>query len=185
MFCLGLRFFRRTDVLLRPEQPCGVKSALQSRLVRLRQANVSRAHSAPAAPNGKENLRQLFYKFRLLFWRKHQVAIAILLRGERGENPAAYTKIGDAHVAALFRALKAQGNFAKIGWRHIQLNCSRQAGIGSLPVAAVRAAMHHRATPHHENREHQTLAPASVPHSSAIRRSSTVPFCRRAPEPAN
>ena len=46
----------------------------------------------------------------LLFRREHQVPVALALRRERGEDPAAHAKIGRAHVRTFLRAFQAQGN---------------------------------------------------------------------------
>ena len=78
------------------------------------------SHSSPAACDGHEYLRQLLSELRLLFRRQHQVAIALLLRGESSEDPAPDTKIGRTHVRALFRARQAQRNPAKICCIHLE-----------------------------------------------------------------
>lgn len=71
-------------------------------------------HASPAAGDGQKNLRRLADEVCLLLWREHQVSIALRLRRERGENPAAHAEVSRAHVRALFGALKAQSDAAKV-----------------------------------------------------------------------
>src|SRR5437899_2913609 len=77
------------------------------------------SHPPPSPGNGPEPLGQLSDNLRLLFRLQHQVAIALLMRGESGEDPAPDTKIGRTHVRALFRARQAQRNPAKICCIHL------------------------------------------------------------------
>jgi hypothetical protein len=64
--------------------------------------------------NGQENFRQLPDKVCLLLRREHQVAVALFLRGKRGENPASHTEVGCPHVRALLYSFEAQSNLAEI-----------------------------------------------------------------------
>src|SRR5260370_32874527 len=72
------------------------------------------SHSSPAARNGHENFGLLLTELRLLLQREHQVAVALVLRGQRSEYPAPDTEVGRSHVRALFGVFQAQRNSAKI-----------------------------------------------------------------------
>src|SRR6266567_784347 len=85
-------------ILFSPEHPCRTQSANQHVLVCLREPNVGRPHPSPSTMDGQENFRQLPDKLCLLLQCEHQVAVAIFLRGKRGENSASYTEVGRPHV---------------------------------------------------------------------------------------
>jgi len=50
----------------------------------------------------------------LLLRREHQVTVALVLGGERGEDPAGYAEIGRAHMRAFLHRFEAQSNPAEI-----------------------------------------------------------------------
>jgi hypothetical protein len=77
-----------------------------------------RARAAPSSRYRQKQFRLLLDKRGLLLRSEHQVAVTLLLRGERRENPAANTKIGRAHVRALFRAFETQRDAAEISGGH-------------------------------------------------------------------
>jgi len=58
---------------------------------------------------------QLPNEVRLLLERKLQVAVALVLGGERGENFALDAEVWRAHVRAFLSAFEAQGDSAEIG----------------------------------------------------------------------
>src|SRR6185503_16496876 len=60
----------------------------------------------------------LLDEVRLLLRREHEIPVALLLRGERSEYPAAHTEVGRPHVRALFGTFQAESNPAKIRWSH-------------------------------------------------------------------
>ncbi len=64
------------------------------------EANVRCSHPSPTAGNGKEDVRQLGDEPGVDFGCQHQVAVAVLLRGEGGKDPAAGTEIGCTEVGA-------------------------------------------------------------------------------------
>jgi hypothetical protein len=66
------------------------------------------------APNGQKNFRQLPDEVRLQFWREYQVTVALVLRGERGEDPASYTEVRRPHVRSFLGPFEAQCNPAEI-----------------------------------------------------------------------
>jgi hypothetical protein len=49
---------------------------------------------------------------------EHEVAVALALRGERGEDAAANAEVGRAHVGALFCAFEAEGDAAEVVCGH-------------------------------------------------------------------
>src|SRR5258708_9260210 len=106
------------DVLFSPQPPCRAQSACQDIFIRRSQANVGHSHPSPATCNGHEHVRLLLTELGLLFRREHQVAVTLLLRGERGEYPAPDTEVRRPHMRSLFHALQAQGNPAKIRGSH-------------------------------------------------------------------
>src|SRR5713226_1561906 len=79
---------------------------------------MGRSILSPSARNGHENIRLLLNELRLLLWREHQVAIALLLRGERGEYFPLDTEVGRTHVRGFFSAWQAQSDPTKIRYVH-------------------------------------------------------------------
>ena len=56
-----------------------MKRAPQYIFTRFGEADVGHSHSSPAAVNRDEDFGQFPYKIGLLFGRKHQVAVALIL----------------------------------------------------------------------------------------------------------
>jgi hypothetical protein len=53
---------------------------------------------APTARDGQKNFRGLGHEFSLPFRREHEVAIAFALMSQCGEDAAANSEIGGAHM---------------------------------------------------------------------------------------
>ena len=83
-------------------------------LIRLGEDNVGGAVSSPSSCDGKKDFRLCPGELRLLFRTEQQVAIALALRSQRGENPAAYAKVRGPHVRAFHRSFQAERNSSKI-----------------------------------------------------------------------
>ena len=79
---------------------------------------------APAAVHGEEDFWRVRDECRLLLRCKHQVAVALLRVGESGEDAAADTEVGCAHVRAFFCAFKPESDAAKVGWGHFAASSS-------------------------------------------------------------
>ncbi len=75
---------------------------------------MSHPHPSPATGNRQEDLGQFLNEGGLLFDRKHQVSVALALRGEGSEDSAVDTEIWCAHVRTLFRSGEAQGQPPKV-----------------------------------------------------------------------
>src|SRR4030088_3345072 len=88
----------RPRILFHPKLPSRVQSASQHVLVRFCQPNVGTSHPSPPTRNGQEHFWQLLDKLRLQLRCEHQVTVALVLRGERSEDPASYTEVGRSHV---------------------------------------------------------------------------------------
>lgn len=68
--------------------------------------------------SGRVEFRRLANKIGLLFQRELQIPIAVLYRGQRGEDATADAKINGAHVRAFFSAFEAESDAAEIGRSH-------------------------------------------------------------------
>ena len=90
------------------------------------QADVGGSHSAPSTGNRQKHFGLLFNKRCLLFRRQHQVAITLLLVGERSENSAPDPEVGRAHVRTFLRAIQLQRNTSKIGKVHRDSSSTNQ-----------------------------------------------------------
>src|SRR6266700_4401906 len=101
-------------VLINSQFPRRSECTRQYILARRRQANMRVSHLSPAARNRQENLGRLLHKRCLLLQCKHQISVALCLRGQRSKLPASYTKSWQSCVGVLFHALQAQRNPAKI-----------------------------------------------------------------------
>src|SRR6266403_2092826 len=97
----------RPRILFHPQLPSRAQSSSQHVLVRLRQPNVGTSHPSPTTRNGQEHLRQLLDKLRLQLRCEHQVAVTLVLRGERGEDPTSYTKVSRPHMRTFLRTFEA------------------------------------------------------------------------------
>ena len=64
-------------------------------------------HPAPSPSHGQEQARLFRHKRSLLFGGKLQVAVTLRLRGQRGKNPAAHTKVSGTHMGPFFDTLEA------------------------------------------------------------------------------
>jgi len=71
-------------------------------------------HSSESARNRQKDFGRILDKRGLLFRSEHQIAVALLLRGERREYSATDPEIGRAHVRAFLGAFQAQGNPSKV-----------------------------------------------------------------------
>jgi hypothetical protein len=111
---LSLGLLTRRVILRHPNLPRGTQRTRHDVLIGRRQANMGSAVPAPSAMNGKEQLGRLFDERGLLLRRKHQIAVALALRGKRGKDPAAHSKVGRAHMRTLFGALQTQRDPSKI-----------------------------------------------------------------------
>src|SRR2546429_98229 len=105
-------------VLINSQFPRRSECTRQYILARRRQANVRVSHLSPATRNRQENLGRLLHKRRLLLQRKHQISVALFLRGQRSKFPASYSKSRQSCMRVLFHALQVQGNPAKICCGH-------------------------------------------------------------------
>src|SRR5579872_1401439 len=74
-----------------------------------------RSRSAPAAGDWQEYLRQLPDEVSLQFWSEHQVAVALLDCGKRGEDAASYAEVDRADMRSFFGSFEAQSDAAEIG----------------------------------------------------------------------
>ena len=79
------------------------------------------SHPSPSARNRQENSRQFSDEFRLLLECEFQVPVTLVLRGERGKDPSAYTEVRRPHVRAFLCPLEAQGNPAEISCIHREI----------------------------------------------------------------
>lgn len=104
----------RRPILIDANLPCRPQSSGQHVFPSRRQPNVGSAVPPPSAVNRQEQLRSFFDECSLLFRREHQIAVPLALRRQRGENPAAYSKVRRAHVGALFGAFQVQRDPSKI-----------------------------------------------------------------------
>jgi hypothetical protein len=77
-------------------------------------------HSHPSPPPGDrhKDLWQLLNELGLLFRRQHQVAVALLDRGQRREDPSAHAEIHCTHVRTFLCAVQAQRYPPKIERGH-------------------------------------------------------------------
>ncbi len=89
------------------------------------EADVRCSHPSPTAGNGKEDVRQLGDELGLDFWCQHQVAVAVLLRGEGGKDPAADAEIGRTEMGAFLHFGQTQCETAEVGRRHGKATLSR------------------------------------------------------------
>ena len=77
------------------------------------------AHASPAAGDRHEDLGRLADERRLDLRREHEIAVALRLGGEGGEDPAADAEIRRAHVRALLCPVEAEREPAEVvGSRH-------------------------------------------------------------------
>ena len=76
------------------------------------------SHSSPSARNRQENIWQLSDEVRLKLRREHQVAVALGLRGERGEDVDSNAEVGRTHVRAFLCPFEAESDAAEIGCSH-------------------------------------------------------------------
>ena len=82
------------------------------------EADVRCSPPSPTAGNGKEDVRQLGDELSLDFGCQHQIAVAVLLRGEGGKDPAADAVIGCTEVGAFLHIGQTKCQTAKVGRRH-------------------------------------------------------------------
>ncbi len=76
------------------------------------------AHATPASGDGEKDFGGFGDERLLLVGGEHQVAVALLHVGERGEDFSADAEIDTPHVGAFFGAFQAQRDFAEIGGGH-------------------------------------------------------------------
>src|ERR1700737_4991250 len=88
----------RPRILFHPQLPSRAQSASEHVLAHFRQPNVGAPHPSPSTRNGQEHFWQLLDKLRLQLRCEHQVTVALVLRGERSEDPASYTEASRSHV---------------------------------------------------------------------------------------
>ena len=81
-------------------------------------------HSSPAARNRQENLGRLLYKRRLFFQSKHQISVALRLRGQRSKLPSSCTESRQPCVGVLLNAIKSPCNPAKVCCGHWTIPCT-------------------------------------------------------------
>ncbi len=67
------------------------------------------SHFSPPARDWQENLWRLLHKRCLLLQRKHQISVALCLRGERSKFSTAYPKSRQSRVRVLFHRLPGSG----------------------------------------------------------------------------
>jgi len=82
---------------------------------------VGAAHSAPAAGDGEEDVGEVGDEELLLLGGEHEIAVALGLRGEGGEDSTVDAKVGVAHVGAFFGAGKSESDSAKVVGGHVRL----------------------------------------------------------------
>lgn len=78
------------------------------------EADVGCAHAAPAGVDGKEELGSVGEEGCLGLRVEHEVAAALRLVGEGGEDAAADTEVGRAHMGGLFGSGKGEGEAAEV-----------------------------------------------------------------------
>src|ERR1035438_2433968 len=101
-------------VCFKTQFPCSAQCTEEKVFVGCFKAHVSGAIASPTSRHRDEDLRLLSHKGCLLLRVQHQVAVAFGFGSESGKDAAADAEVRCAHVCALFGALKAQGNAAKI-----------------------------------------------------------------------
>ena len=85
---------------------------------RLRQPDVRRTPSPPAAGYGYEHFRSLGDKHLLQLGGQHQVPEPEMLVGEGREDVAADAEVGGAHVSGFLGVVKTKGEFSKVARVH-------------------------------------------------------------------
>ena len=75
---------------------------------------MSCAVAAPAAFYRDEDFGHFFYEGGLLFWRDHDVAVALFCGSEGSEDSVAYAEVGAAHVGGFLGAFKTESGAAEI-----------------------------------------------------------------------
>ena len=90
------------------------------------------AHSAPATGDREKDVGEVGDEELLLLRSEHEVAVALGLRGEGGEDSAADAEVGVAHVGAFFSARKSEGESAKVVGSHDCSSRNKLAGSKKL-----------------------------------------------------
>jgi hypothetical protein len=108
-------------VLITSQFPRRSECARKYILARRPQPNMRVSHFSPPARDWQENLWRLLHKRCLLLQRKHQISVALCLRGERSKFSTAYPKCRQSRVRVLFHAFQAQGNPAKVSGGHVAI----------------------------------------------------------------
>ena len=103
-----------------PQIPSCAQSPSEHIFTRLGEPDMSCAHPAPSTFDWDEDIRHFGNKIRLLLRSQHEVAVAVFLSGERGEDPATHTKIRRAHMRAFLSAFQAECDASKIRHSHAQ-----------------------------------------------------------------
>ena len=105
-------------VLLAAEVVCGEESSVEDVFSGGSEADVGHAHAAPASGDGEEEFGLVFQEGLLKIRREHEVAVALLLRGEGGKDVAANAEVGRAHVGGLLGVGEGEGDAAEVGGGH-------------------------------------------------------------------
>src|SRR5208282_1143036 len=103
---------------------------------------------------------------------QHQVAVALFLRSQRGEDFAAHTEVRRAHVGAFLSPLQAQRNPAKVS--HLHFGTTLRIKSRAVPPSSPAGA-----PPPRRHRAWKTHCPAQSPAAW-----STHPETRRASSPS-
>lgn len=82
------------------------------------ETDVGRAHAAPSAMNGEEDIGCFGDEVGLLPGREHEVSVTERFGGESGKDFAADAEVGRAHVRAFFGSVEAEGDAAKVSGSH-------------------------------------------------------------------
>ena len=86
------------------------------------QNDMGAAHLAPAARDRQEDFGEILDEKLLLLGREHEIAVALLDMGKRGENVATDAEIGGAEVAPLRGAGEAERDAREVVWGHEALS---------------------------------------------------------------
>src|SRR5215469_8845068 len=91
-------------ILLAAKLPCSVKGSCEDVFSGGCETDVGCAVASPTAGDGEEEVGLVGDEGLLQVGREHEVAVAELDGGERGEDVASDAEVGGSHVGTLFRA---------------------------------------------------------------------------------
>ncbi len=112
--------------------------------VRIGEADVSGAHASPAAVDGKEEAGCVGEEEGLLLGGEHEVAEALVLVGEGGEDAVVDAKVRGAHVGGFLRFGEGEGDAAEVCGGHAGYFKSMETMLALMRLAMVPASMARR-----------------------------------------